>query len=139
MIEKTMWEVTKSQKAPAIRIVDFYNKKLSSKLNQTSYVPGIVSGPLYELFPKAVVTALREGLLQLKHKMPMYFTNEGTMIAPESRTSSPIRIVRDKNKYCSNIENLFPAGEGAGYAGGIVSAAIDGENCMLAVSKHLLE
>lgn len=137
MIEKIMWNVTKSQKAPAIRIVDFCNKKLSDTVNPTSYVPGIVPAPLYDLFPKPITNALIEGLLNLKNKMPAYFTNEGSLLAPESRTSSPVRILRDKNSYASNIVNLFPAGEGAGYAGGIVSAAIDGENCMIAVANYL--
>jgi hypothetical protein len=92
---------------------------------------------LYELFPIEITRALTEALGQLKRKMPMYFTNEGTLLAPESRTSSPIRIERDRESYQSSIENLFPSGEGAGFAGGIVSAAIDGENCMNAVSKYL--
>lgn len=136
-IEKIMWEFTRTQQAPAIRIVDFYNKKISTKLNPTSYIPGIKSAPLYELFPIEITRALTEALGQLKRKMPMYFTNEGTLLAPESRTSSPIRIERDRESYQSSIENLFPSGEGAGFAGGIVSAAIDGENCMNAVSKYL--
>jgi hypothetical protein len=118
-----------TQKAPAQRVIDFINKKISLDLPKTSYIPGLVSVSLDEVLPKLVAYRLRQGLLNLKTKMPRFITNEAIMLAPETRTSSPIRIVRDENFVNPNIDGLYPLGEGAGYAGGIVSAAIDGCNC----------
>lgn len=123
-----------SQTAPAQRITDFVNGKLSSSLPVTSYIPGTVSSPLHEIIPKNISERLKKGLLQFGKRMKGYFTDEAQILAAETRTSSPIRILRDKETLMSvNIQGLFPSGEGAGYAGGIVSAAIDGERCAEAV------
>ncbi|MGE5410379.1 MAG: NAD(P)/FAD-dependent oxidoreductase [Clostridiales bacterium] len=127
-----------TQRAPAQRITDFVNRKLSSTLPKSSYIPGIVSSPLHELLPKNISQSLREALLLFSKKMKGYYTEEAQILAAETRTSSPIRIPRDKDTLMhTEIEGLFPAGEGAGYAGGIVSAAIDGENCAEAAVKYL--
>ncbi len=117
-----------TQKAPSQRVIDFINKKVSKDLPKTSYLPGLVSVGLDEVLPKQVSTRLRQGLINLKAKMPRFITNEAIMLAPETRTSSPLRIVRNENYMNPNIWGLYPIGEGAGYAGGIVSAAIDGHN-----------
>lgn len=127
-----------SQKAPAQRAIDFMNNKLSNTLPDCSYIPGVTSAPLHEVLPAFVVEGLKFALKDFNYKMKGYLTEEALMIGVESRTSSPIRIPRDKDTYMHvNVQGLFPAGEGAGYAGGIVSAAIDGENCANAVSKYL--
>ncbi len=129
-----------TQKAPTQRVVDFINKKVSSTLPKTSYIPGLVSVGLDEVLPKLVVSRLRQGLLNFKQTMPRFITNEAIMLAPETRTSSPIRIVRNENYVNPNLAGLYPLGEGAGYAGGIVSAAIDGQNCAdkiaLKINEH---
>jgi len=117
-------------KAPAQRLIDFVGSKLSKDLPASSYIPGIKSVELDDVFPKEIVNALRDGLKYFGKKMPSYYTNEAVLVATESRTSSPVRIPRDNiTLQHPEIEGLFPCGEGAGYAGGIVSAAIDGERC----------
>ncbi len=120
--------------APAQRMVDFANDKLSSTLPQCSYIPGIQSAQLKEVLPAFISNRLKKALKLFGIKMPArngnsgYYTNEAVLIATESRTSSPVRIPRDNEfLYHPQIKNLFPCGEGAGYAGGIVSAAMDGE------------
>jgi len=118
-----------TQKAPAQRVVDFINKKVSNNLPKTSYIPGITPVDLDEVLPRLVVKRLRQGLINLKQMMPRFITNEAIMLAPETRTSSPLRIVRDESYMNPNVYGLYPIGEGAGYAGGIVSAALDGQNC----------
>jgi len=116
--------------APAQRLVDFVNRKSSSSLPDCSYLPGITSASLYEVLPKEVSFALQQALPDFGKKMKGYFTNEAVMVATESRTSSPVRIPRDKETLQHpQIKGLFPCAEGAGYAGGIVSAAIDGKRC----------
>ncbi|MBL0064335.1 MAG: FAD-binding protein [Bacteroidetes bacterium] len=117
-------------KAPAQRLIDFTENKFSSSLPECSYVPGITSVLLDKVLPKDVTSALREGLKFFGKKMKPYFTNEAVLVATESRTSSPVRIPRDKETLQHpEIKGLFPCAEGAGYAGGIVSAAMDGERC----------
>lgn len=116
-----------TQVVPAQRMVDFVNKKVSSSLPETSYQPGIVSTNLDEVFPAFIYDSLRGAFKQYSKKMPGYFTNDAVLHAPESRTSSPVRIPRDSEKlHHPQLTNLYPCAEGAGYAGGIVSAAMDG-------------
>lgn len=115
------------QKAPAQRMVDFVDKKLSAALPDCSYHPGITSAPLEEVLPVFVANSLRQAFVQIRKKRPAYFTNEAVCVATESRTSSPVRIPRDpQSLQHPQISGLYPCGEGAGYAGGIVSAAMDG-------------
>lgn len=128
-----------TQKAPAQRMVDFSNKKMSSELPKTSYVPGTVSTELGEVFPNFLTDVLRKGFEEFGKSMKGYFTNEAILHAPESRTSSPVRIPRDPYTLQHiEIAGLYPCGEGAGYAGGIVSAAIDGEKCAIKCAEQLL-
>ncbi|MDQ7815666.1 MAG: FAD-binding protein [Melioribacteraceae bacterium] len=127
----------KTQRAPAQRITDFVNNKLSSTLPISSYIPGTVSSPLHNILPQNIVLGLQKSINQFDKKMRGYFTEEAQILAAETRTSSPIRIPRDNNSLMHvEIEGLFPSGEGAGYAGGIVSAAIDGERCAESVIKY---
>ena len=126
------------QTAPAQRITDFVDKKFSSSLPQTSYIPGIVSSPLHEILPKNISYRLRKSLIIFGKKMNGYLTEEAQILAAETRTSSPIRIPRDNETLMHvEIQGLFPSGEGAGYAGGIMSAAIDGENCADATVRYI--
>ncbi|KOY85298.1 FAD-binding protein [bacterium 336/3] len=119
-----------TQIAPAQRVVDFAEKKVSKSLLDTSYQPGLVSVDLREVLPEQIAFRLQEGLKSFGKKMKGYFTNEAQLIGVESRTSSPVSIPRDKMSYeHTQIKGLFPCGEGAGYAGGIMSAAMDGERC----------
>lgn len=116
--------------APAQRLIDFCERKASRDLPDCSYLPGIRPVKLDEVLPTTVSRALREGLKQFGKKMKGYFTNEAVLVATESRTSSPVRIPRDRETLMHpQIAGLFPCAEGAGYAGGIVSAAMDGERC----------
>jgi uncharacterized FAD-dependent dehydrogenase len=124
--------------APAQRLVDFTNRKTSSTLPSCSYIPGVKSISLYDVLPEEISSSLSAALIGFGKKMKGYFTNDAIMVATESRTSSPVRIPREKETYQhTQIKGLFPCAEGAGYAGGIVSAAIDGENCALAVAMFL--
>jgi uncharacterized protein len=114
--------------APAQRMVDFSNGKTSSALPNCSYQPGLQSLPLKEVLPNFIYKSLAKGFVEFGKKMPGYFTNDAVVVATESRTSSPVRIPRNKDTLTHpQIKNLYPCGEGAGYAGGIVSAAMDGE------------
>ena len=114
--------------APAQRMVDFCNNKQSASMPDCSYLPGIRSVDLKAVLPHFIHTALQKAFIEFGKKMPGYYTNEAVVVATESRTSSPIRIPRDKEGLQHpQIKNLYPCGEGAGYAGGIVSAAMDGE------------
>ena len=118
------------QIAPAQRITDFVNKRISRSLPETSYIPGTKSVPLHQILPKEIVKRLSKSLLIFNKRMKGYYTEEAQILAIESRTSSPVRIPRDRETLMQvDVEGLFPSGEGAGYAGGIVSAAIDGERC----------
>jgi len=127
----------RSQVAPAQRLTDFIDGKLSSEVNDTSYQPGLKSAPLHSLLPKAIGGRLRKGLDQIGKKMHGYNTNEANVIGVESRTSSPVNIPRKDNLEHPEIEGLFPCGEGGGYAGGIISAAMDGERCAEAAIQNL--
>ncbi len=127
-----------NQSAPTQRVTDFIRNRTSSTLPKSSYIPGIISAPLHEIIPGQIRYRLREALKYFGKRMPQYITEEAIILAPETRTSSPIRIVRDKDTLMSpSLAGLFPAGEGAGYAGGIISAAIDGEKCAEAVANYV--
>lgn len=130
-IEHQAWiEGGKSQRVPAQRLVDFTRGRLSADLPVTSYKPGLTSVELRSVFPDFIYQSLQEGFKQFGKAMRGYLTNEAVVHAPESRTSSPVRIPRDRETLEHiEIKGLYPCGEGAGYAGGIISAAIDGERC----------
>ncbi len=118
------------QTAPAQRLIDFTQRKVSKNLPETSYQPGITSIEMGEVLPNFVSERLRKGFVDFGKKMKGYLTNEAIIIGVETRTSSPVRIPRDKDSFFHpEVEGLLPCGEGAGYAGGIISAAIDGTKC----------
>ena len=119
-----------SQKVPAQRLLDFIDNKLSENIPLTSYIPGTTSVKITELFPAFINNTLKNGFIKFGKKMKGYLTNDAILHAPETRTSSPVRIPRNRNTLeHEEISGIYPCGEGAGYAGGIVSAAIDGERC----------
>ncbi|MBX2955185.1 MAG: FAD-dependent monooxygenase [Cyclobacteriaceae bacterium] len=127
-----------TQTAPAQRLVDFVDGKVSSALIDTSYQPGLASVDLSEVLPDFISDALRQGFRNFGSKMRGYLTNDAQVVGVESRTSSPVRIPRHPETLeHPQIHGLFPCGEGAGYAGGIVSAAMDGERCAEAVVRKL--
>ncbi|MGB5894338.1 MAG: FAD-binding protein, partial [Ignavibacteriaceae bacterium] len=127
----------KSQSAPAQRVTDFVAGKFSQQLPGTSYIPGLTSARLDEELPSYITQGIKKALFIFNKRMKGYYTEEAQIVAAETRTSSPIRIPRNKISLMhDDIKGLFPSGEGAGYAGGIVSAAIDGENCADAVSRY---
>ena len=138
-IEQKAWQLAgETQKVPAQRMIDFTQKKVSSNIPKTSYVPGTTSVELGEVFPNFLTQTMREGFVQFGKSMKGYLTNEAILHAPESRTSSPVRIPRDHQTLEHiQIKGLYPCGEGAGYAGGIISAAIDGEKCALKIAETL--
>ena len=138
-VEQAAWQAGgKTQTAPAQRLIDFTNGKTSSALLDTSYQPGLSAVDMRSFLPNFVAEALKQGFIAFGKKMKGYFTNEAQIIGVESRTSSPVKIPRDKDTLQHvEIPNLFPCGEGAGYAGGIVSAAMDGERCAEAVFNFL--
>lgn len=126
------------QKAPAQRMADFVNRKVSSSLPESSYTPGLVSQPLNQILPPQIGDRLRHGFVSFGQWSKSFLTNEALMIGFETRTSSPIRIVRDNETLQHiEVEGLYPCGEGAGYAGGIVSAAVDGERCAEMCAAYL--
>lgn len=128
-IEKNVWNLGNgTQQAPAQRLIDFVNGRLSDTLPKSSYIPGLISAPVEKAFTKDISTSLHQGFKDFDKKMRGYFTNEAIVVATESRTSSPVKIPRNKETLAHiNIPHLYPAGEGAGYAGGIMSAALDGK------------
>ncbi|MBQ4801879.1 FAD-dependent oxidoreductase [Aquimarina sp. MMG015] len=130
-IEQRSWHLAgETQRVPAQRLVDLTNRKVSVDLPETSYKPGLSSIDMGEVFPKFIHKTLQEGFKAFDKSMRGYLTNEAVVHAPESRTSSPVRVPRDrKTLEHTQIKGLYPCGEGAGYAGGIISAAIDGEKC----------
>jgi uncharacterized FAD-dependent dehydrogenase len=138
-IEQKAWQVAgETQKVPAQRMIDFTQKKISSNIPKTSYVPGTTSVELGAIFPDFLTNTMREGFVQFGKSMNGYFTNDAILHAPESRTSSSVRIPRDAiSLEHVQIKGLYPCGEGAGYAGGIISAAIDGEKCALKIKESL--
>ncbi len=127
----------RSQVAPAQRLTDFVEGKLSNSLNDTSYQPGLKSAPMHSLLPKLIGSRLRKGFDAFGRKMKGYYTEEANIVGVESRTSSPVNIPRNETLEHPQISNLFPCGEGGGYAGGIISAAMDGERCAEAAIKGL--
>ncbi|WBX73242.1 FAD-dependent oxidoreductase [Tenacibaculum pacificus] len=127
----------KSQVAPAQRLTDFVEGNLSSSLNETSYQPGLKSSPLHSLLPKIIGGRLRKGFDAFGKKMHGYYTAEANIIGVESRTSSPVNIPRKENLEHPQLDGLYPCGEGGGYAGGIISAAMDGERCAEAAIANL--
>ncbi|MDN3619324.1 FAD-dependent oxidoreductase [Polaribacter undariae] len=127
----------RTQAAPAQRLVDFVDGRLSNDLNDCSYQPGLKSAPLHSLLPKIIGGRLRKGFAAFGQKMHGYYTNEANIIGVESRTSSPVNIPRKESLEHTEIEGLYPCGEGGGYAGGIVSAAMDGERCAEAAIAKL--
>ncbi|WGK64708.1 NAD(P)/FAD-dependent oxidoreductase [Croceiramulus getboli] len=131
-IERACWEAAgKTQHVPAQRMIDFINKKRSEDFPKTSYQPGITSVDLNTILPPMIADRLRKAFVLFGKKMKGYYTNEAVLHAPESRTSSPVAIPRDPSTLQHiEIKGLYPCGEGAGYAGGIISAAIDGMNCI---------
>ena len=138
-IEQNCWQQgNRKQTAPAQRMVDFVNKKLSFDLPKSSYKPGLISSPLHFWMPEHVVSRLQEGFKKFGKMSRGFLTNDALMIAAETRTSSPVRILREKETLQHvRIAGLFPCGEGAGYAGGIVSAAMDGEKCADMCAEYL--
>ena len=127
-----------SQRAPAQRLVDFLQDVPSSSLPETSYIPGVYSASLKDLLPQFVTEALRAGFTQFGKTMPGYVTSEAVILATESRTSAPVRIPRHPDTLMHpEVRGLYPCGEGAGYAGGIVSAALEGQNVARAVVTHV--
>lgn len=139
-IEQKAWHLAgETQKVPAQRMIDFTQNKVSKEILKTSYVPGTTSVEMGQVFPGFLSQILREGFSEFGKSMKGYLTNEAILHAPESRTSSPVRIPRDEiTLEHLQIKGLYPCGEGAGYAGGIISAAIDGEKCALKIGVCLL-
>lgn len=138
-IEKNFWEEAgHTQNAPAQRMIDFVNSKQSTSLPATSYAPGIHSARIDKLLPRGIARRLQAGFKDFDKKNRGFLTNEAVLIGAETRTSSPVRIPRDPETLAHlRLKGLFPCGEGAGYAGGIVSAAIDGDRAASAVADYL--
>ena len=138
-LEKMCWQQgNMKQTAPAQRMVDFVNGKLSYDLPKSSYAPGLISSPLHFWMPKMISQRLQQGFKAFGKSAHGFLTNEAVMIAVETRTSSPVRIIRDKETLQHiGVQGLFPCGEGVGYAGGIVSAGVDGERCAEAAAAYL--
>ncbi|MDX1653375.1 MAG: FAD-dependent oxidoreductase [Brumimicrobium sp.] len=138
-VEKACWEAAgKSQKVPAQRMIDFVEGKVSKDFPQTSYQPGIASVDLNKVLPDFIAYRLRKAFVAFGMKMKGYYTNDAVLHAPESRTSSPVSIPRDPERLEHvEIQGLYPCGEGAGYAGGIASAAVDGLNCVQAIVRKV--
>lgn len=129
-----------SQHAPAQRLVDFVQNKQSASLLETSYQPGLTSINMKSVLPDFIYESLKQGFISFGKKMKGYLTNDAQVVGVESRTSSPVRIPRDKETLTHpQIKNLFPCGEGAGYAGGIISAAMDGERCAEAIASRVVK
>ena len=140
-VEQAMFAYgTGGQQAPAQRLTDFVAGKLSASLPPSSYIPGLIPAPLHELLPSGIYDRLAKAVREFERSMKGYFTHEANVIATESRTSSPVRIPRHKDTLMhEDVDGLFPAGEGAGYAGGIISAAMDGQNIARAVGRFVKE
>ena len=140
-LERACWiQGNRRQTAPAQRMHDFVNRKLSADLPSTSYAPGLIASPLHFWMPKFVTTRLAEGFQTFGKRSRGFLTNDAQLIATETRTSAPVRIPRNGETLAHiRLEGLYPCGEGAGYAGGIVSAAVDGERCAEAASGMMRE
>ena len=127
-----------TQNAPAARLIDFVDGKVSSSLLPTSYQPGLTAIDMKELLPDSIHHALRIAFKEFGKKMKGYYTNDAQVVGVESRTSSPVKIPRDNDSLeHPQIKGFYPCGEGAGYAGGIMSAAMDGERCAEALVRNL--
>lgn len=139
IVEKQCWQQgNMKQTAPAQRMADFVNNRLSFDLPKSSYAPGLISSPLHFWMPSFVSKRLQEGFKTFGKNAHGFLTNEATLIAMETRTSSPVRILRDRDTLQHvRLQGLFPCGEGAGYAGGIVSAGVDGERCAEMCAEYL--
>ena len=140
-LERQCWlQANRQQTAPAQRMTDFVNGRLSANLNASSYAPGLIASPLHFWMPEFISTRLREAFKLWGKRMHGFLTSEATVIGIETRTSSPVRILRDgETLQHIRVADLFPCGEGAGYAGGIVSAGVDGERCAESVAASLGE
>jgi uncharacterized FAD-dependent dehydrogenase len=140
-LERTTWQQgNRKQTAPAQRMADFVNNRLSYDLPKSSYAPGLISSPLHFWLPPFVGKRLQEGFKAFGKKSHGFLTNEAVLIAVETRTSSPVRIIRSAETLQHvRIRGLFPCGEGAGYAGGIVSAGVDGERCAEMAAAYMDE
>ena len=138
-LEHDCWQQgNRKQTAPAQRMADFVNKRLSYDLPRSSYAPGLISSPLHFWMPQSISHRLQEGFKAFGRQSHGFLTNEAVMIGVETRTSSPVRIVRDGDTLMHvRLQGLFPCGEGAGYAGGIVSAGVDGERCAEMCAQYL--
>ena len=138
-LEANCWQQgNMRQTAPAQRMADFVNGKLSYDLPDSSYAPGLISSPLHFWMPDMIARRLQKGFQRFGQMSHGFLTNEAVVIAVETRTSSPVRILRDRDTLQHiRLQGLFPCGEGAGYAGGIVSAAVDGERCADKCAAHL--
>ena len=138
-LERQCWlQGNMSQTAPAQKMLDFVKGRLSPDTNPTSYAPGLLASPLHFWMPEHISTRLRKAFEAWGRTRRGFLTNEATVIGVETRTSSPVRIVRDGGSLQHvSVKGLYPCGEGAGYAGGIVSAAMDGERCAEAVSRTI--
>jgi uncharacterized protein len=143
-VEKRMFNYVKSMsrsqkeliKAPAQTMEDFIIGRISKKLPETSYMPGVVSAPLHELLPDFVAARLKKAFVEFDKKMRGYRTPQALLLGVESRTSSPVRILRDaESLQCVSLPGIYPCGEGAGYSGGIISSAIDGINAAVRIIK----
>ena len=139
-LEKMCWhQGNMRQTAPAQRMSDFVNNRLSYDLPKSSYAPGLISSPLHFWMPKTISKRLQEGFKVFGRHAHGFLTNEAILVAVETRTSSPVRIVRDRDTLQHvRVQGLFPCGEGAGYAGGIVSAGVDGERCAEAAAQYMM-
>lgn len=139
IVEKQCWQQgNMKQTAPAQRMADFVNNRLSYDLPNSSYAPGLISSPLHFWMPSFVSKRLQEGFKTFGKNAHGFLTNEATLISMETRTSSPVRILRDRDTLQHvRLQGLFPCGEGAGYAGGIVSAGVDGERCAEMCAEYL--
>ncbi len=140
-IEHDCWQQgNRRQTAPAQRMADFVNNRLSYDLPKSSYAPGLISSPLHFWMPRPISHRLQEGFKQFGRLSHGFLTNEAVMIGVETRTSAPVRILRDAETLMHiRVQGLFPCGEGAGYAGGIVSAGVDGERCAEALAHYIFD
>lgn len=140
-LERMCWlQGNRMQMAPAQRMADFVNHRLSADLPPSSYAPGLIASPLHFWLPPFIGKRLQLGFRQFGRSARGFLTNEAVLIGVETRTSAPVRIVRDKDSLQHvRLKGLFPCGEGAGYAGGIVSAAMDGECCAEKVKEYLTD
>ena len=140
-VEQRSFEMAhNTQKAPAHRLIDFVEKRNSKNLPDSSYIPGLTTTDLWQVLPNSVAERLQKGFMAFGKKMKGYLTNEALIVATESRTSSPVKIPRDTETLEHvSIKRLFPSGEGAGYAGGIISAAMDGERCADSIAQYIFK